>query len=189
MKFRTIAILAGAALGVAAMSGCAVKAPSYAPSITNVSTLKTSGTTPVALGTFSVRSGTAGGSSISLRGHNMRSPVGADYAAYVAEALRADLEMAKRLDPKSTIEITGLLLKNEVDANGMSKGDGEIQAQFIVRRDGQVRFDKVKSGKAEWESSFAGAVAIPRAAQNYPFLVQSLLSSLYADADFVAAIR
>lgn len=119
----------------------------------------------------------------------MKPAAGADYAAYVADALRAELEMAQRLDPKATLEISGLLLKNDLDASGFSKGEAEIQAQFIVRRNGQVQFDKVKSANAEWESSFAGAVAIPRAAQNYPLLVQNLLSTLYADAEFLAAIR
>jgi len=84
---------------------------------------------------------------------------------------------------------TGLLTRNDLDSSGIVKGTGLIEAQFVVRRDGQVKFDKIKSASAEWESSFAGAVAIPKAAQNYPVMVQSLLAALYSDADLQSALR
>jgi hypothetical protein len=34
-----------------------------------------------------------------------------------------------------------------------------------------------------------GNIAIPRAQQNYPVVIQRLLSALYADPDFLAALK
>jgi hypothetical protein len=173
---------------MAVMMGCATKAPPYQPSIDNVTVLKKSATTGASVGAFAVQAGAKGGASLSLRAAEMTPPAGT-YADYLAGALKAELELAQRLNPKATIDISGLLVKNNIDAGGISTNSGEIEAQFIVRRDGAVRFDKVKRASSQWESSFAGAVAIPKAQQQYPLLVQSLLAALYADADFQAATR
>jgi len=182
-------MLAAAAIALVAMTGCAIKAPPYQPSIDNVNVLKRGGATGAAVGTFTVQAGAVGAASISVRASSMEPPNGGTYAAYLAEALKAELDLARRLDPKATIDITGVLLKNDIDAGGFSRNNGEIEVRFVVRRDGQVRFDKTKRGAADWESSFVGAIAIPKAQQQYPVLVQTLLAALYADADFQSAIR
>ncbi|HVK31370.1 MAG TPA: hypothetical protein VM845_02560 [Burkholderiaceae bacterium] len=178
------------ALGaVALLHGCALKAPAYSPSVANVELLKKAGTRTVALGSFTVLSGATGGSSIGLRGSSMTSPVGADYAAYLGEALRQELLLAGRLDPKSDLEIAGTLMKNDIAAAGVSTNSGEIEARFVVRRAGAVRFDAVKRAESSWESSFVGGIAIPKAQQQYPVIVQQLLAKLLADPQFVAALQ
>ncbi len=103
--------------------------------------------------------------------------------------MKAELDLARRLDPNALIEITGALLKNEISADGLARNSGEIEPRFVVRRDGQAKFDKVMRGATEWEGSFLGCIAIPRAQQQYPVLVQRLLQSLYSDAQFQSAIR
>lgn len=103
--------------------------------------------------------------------------------------MKTELDLARRLDPKATVEITGVLLKNDISAGGLARNSAEIEARFVVRRDGQVSFDKVMRGATDWESSFLGSIAIPRAQQQYPVLVQLLLQSLYRDAQFQSAIR
>ena len=70
-----------------------------------------------------------------------------------------------------------------------STGHGDIEARFIVKRGGTVRYDGTKSNHSEWDSSFLGAVAIPKGQQAYPTLVQGLLSNLYSDPAFVAALK
>ena len=40
-----------------------------------------------------------------------------------------------------------------------------------------------------WDSSFMGAVAIPKAQQQYPLIVQKLLTMIWTDADFQAALK
>jgi hypothetical protein len=51
------------------------------------------------------------------------------------------------------------------------------------------KYYKVKSIHDEWDSSFVGAIAIPRATERYPVMVQKLLAALYADAAFTQALK
>lgn len=170
------------------LSGCALQTPSYTPSIDHVETLK-KGAAPVALGAFTVQSGATGATAIGLRGSQMSSSVGSDYAAYLAEALRQELVLAGKLDAKSRIVIGGVLLKNDIAAGGLATNSGEIEARFTVTQDGRERYSRVKHASQSWESSFVGAVAIPKAQQQYPLLVQQLLTELLADAEFIAALK
>jgi hypothetical protein len=183
------AIVGGLAAAVLAMQGCAVKSGSYQPTIDNVELLKRGNGRAVALGSFTVQAGAQGGASISLRGNPMNPAVGSDYAAYLADALKQELVLAGKLDPKSDLVIAGTLLKNDIAAGGLSTNSGEIEARFVVRSAGAVRYDAVKRADASWESSFAGAVAIPKAQQQYPQLVAQLLNKLMADPQFIAALR
>lgn len=173
---------------VMSMAGCALKAPPYEASIANVSTLKRAGQAPVRLGEFNVAANAQGATSIGIRGGSMSSPTGATYAAYLAEALKTELDMAKRLNPASSLEVMGTLLGTDIDA-GMSTGKGYIEARFLVKKDGSVKFDKTKRGEATWESSFVGAIAVPAAQKSYPQVVQNLLADLYADQDFQNALK
>lgn len=182
---RILRLLGAIAIALVA-TGCAMQAPRYQVSLDNMEVLKKSPAS-VSLGAFSVQSGSGG--PISLRGNPMTSPVGADYAAYLADALRQELELAGKLDPKSKIEISGLLLKNDIAAGGISTNSGEVEARIIVKNNGVQRFDKVKRAELSWESSFVGAVAIPKAQQQYPLIVQKLLAMIWSDADFQAALK
>lgn len=170
------------------LAGCAGPAPNYAPSIDNVEAMKKLGGVPVKSVSVNVTPGMQGASSLSLRANSMTSPVGSHYGDYIAAALRQELELAKLFNPQSGVEISGTLLRNNIDAGGFNTNAGQIEARFVLTRNGQVRFDKVKKIEHQWESSFAGAVAIPLAANNYAVMVQKLIGSLVTDADFIKAI-
>jgi hypothetical protein len=188
-QFRRVALFTGIAVS-AFLVGCAGPAPNYAPSIDNVETLKKiQGAPAVKTGTIAVTAAMPGAASLQLRANTMTSPVGKNYGDYIAAALRQELELAKLYNPQSGVEISGTLLKNNIDAGGISTNAGQIEARFVVTANGQVRFDKVKRTERKWDSSFAGAVAIPLAANNYPLMVQSLIAALVTDPDFVKAIR
>jgi hypothetical protein len=188
-QFRRLALFTGIAVS-AFLVGCAGPAPNYAPSIDNVETLKKiEGAPSVKTGTIAVTAGMPGAAALSLRANTMTSPVGKNYGDYIAAALRQELELAKLYNPQSGVEISGTLIKNNIDAGGLSTNAGQIEARFVVKANGQVRFDKVKRIERKWESAFAGAVAIPLAANNYAPMVQSLIASLVTDPDFVKAIR
>jgi hypothetical protein len=187
VTFRTLTGVACAALLVLG-SGCAFKAPPYQPSINNVSLLKRETTQAASVGTFTPPAQVGAGASIGLRGGSMTSPVGNSYADYLAAALQADLALAQRLDGKSKIAISGALLGTDIDV-AIGTATGYVEARFVVTRDGQVRFDKVKRGTHSWESSFAAAVAVPAAQNAYPVIVQNLLSGLFSDADFQSALK
>lgn len=186
---KRVAVIGGLLAAVVALQGCAFPSATYQPSIDNVELLKKGNGRTVALGSFTVQAGATGGTSVSLRGNSMVPAVGSDYAAYLADALKQELVLAGKLDPKSDLEIAGTLMKNDIAAGGFSTNSGEIEARFVVRSGGSVRYDAVKRAEASWESSFAGAIAIPKAQQQYPQLVAQLLNKLMADSQFIAALR
>lgn len=169
--------------------GCAGPAPNYSPSIDNVETLKKSGVEASRVTTFTVPADMPGANSVSIRANSMTSPVGANYGDYIAAALRQELELAKLYNAQSALELSGVLLRNNIDAGGISTNAGQIEVRFIVKQGTQVRFDKIKRVEHQWESSFAGAVAIPLAASNYPLMVQKVIHSLITDPDFVIALK
>lgn len=177
------------ALILVLLTACAGPAPNYSPSIDNVEAIKKSGADSLKTGSIAVAPDLKTAESIALRAHTMVSPVGKNYGDYIAAALRQELEMAKLFSPQATIEISGVLMKNNINAGGMSTNDGEIAVRFVVKRGNEIRFDKLKQVQQQWESSFAGAVAIPLAANNYPVMVQKLIGQLIQDPDFVQAIR
>lgn len=185
---RTAAVLA-TSLALVLTTGCASKAPPYNANIDNVSTLKKSGAAPVGGVSLTVAAGTPGASEIGVRATTLLSSVGSNFADYLADAIKRELELSKLLDPQSPTSITGELLKNELDASGFSIGKGSISARIIVKNGNTVKFDKVKSADITWESSFMGAVAIPKAIESYPELVQKLVTQLVSDPDFPAALR
>ena len=189
MRWRRTALLAAMLVTAALASGCAIQATVYQPSIANVEQLKKLDPPPIKVGAFQVKPGAEGGSSISLRGNPMQSPVGGDYAAYLADALRQELVLAGKFKPDAGIDVRGELLKNDIAAGGFSTNSGEIEARFIVLRGNEERYNNVLRASDSWESSFIGAVAIPKAQQQYPVLVQKLLAALFGDARFQAAIR
>jgi hypothetical protein len=171
------------------LTACAGPAPNYAPSIDNVEALKKSGATPVKTGALAVDPGLKSGAAIGLRANTMVSGIGKHFGDYIEAALRQELELARLYDPQSGVEISGTLMRNDINAGGMSTNDGVIAVRFLVRQGMQTRFDKVKEVRHQWASSFAGAVAIPTAANNYPVMVQMLFAQLIADPEFTAALR
>lgn len=171
------------------MSGCSLMAPNYTASIENVQLLKDGGDFGVKVGKFESVPDRGNANPISLRGSSLASPYDNSFAAYIAEAVKQELSLAGKLKSGTDVEIFGMLLKNDIDASGFSVATGDIQARFVVKQGDNVRYDQLKTLHHEWESSFAGAIAIPRAQQAYPGLVQRLLAVLYADQAFLQALK
>lgn len=183
-RFLTIMLL-----GAAMTSACSMMAPQYSPSIENVQLLKDAGAAPSKVGSFGSSPERVGTGAITLRGSTLLSPYGNSYALYLAEAIKQELILAGKLAADSNKEISGTLLKNDIDVSGMSIASGDIEARFVVRNGESVLYDRIKTTHHEWESSIAGAIAIPRGQQEYPRLVQRLLAALYADQDFLKALK
>lgn len=181
------ALTALAALGIATLTGCAVMAPPYQATVANAEAAKQMPQS-VVVGMFSVQPG-LDATSISLRGNPMKSPVGGDYAAYLAEALRKELTLAGKLDPSARIELGGVLIRNDISAGGISTNNGGMQVRFTVKRDAAVRYERTLDADLSWESSFVGAIAVGKAQENYPRIVQKLIATLLADPAFMAALK
>jgi len=187
MKFLRSAGM-GVALAVM-LTGCAMNAPHYAPSIDNVESIKRIGNFTAKVGQVEAPVTPATPATLSIRGSSMASPNPPSYGAYVAEALKQELSMANKLKTDAGTEISGTLVKNDIDASGFSTGTATISARFVVNKDGKVVFERVKSVDHKWDSSFVGAVAIPNALIGYRDTVQKLLAALYADPDFSNSLK
>ncbi len=175
-------------LAMLGLSACSTPAPPYAVSIPNVQALKSATASGVAVGEVSAQDSAANNDSISIRGNPMVSPQGT-FSKYLQNALIQELTEARLLDPKSSVQITAILVKNDISAAGFITASAEIEAKFSVSNSGKLVFEKLKRATVEWDSNFVGMIAIPRAQQNYPGLVSALLKELYADTDFVNALK
>jgi hypothetical protein len=172
---------------LALAAGCASNAPTYSASLANVEAAgKLRGS--VAVGKFGFAPGMESQlNTVQARASTFTSPVNNSYADYIAKALETELAEAGKLDAASARKLTGTLEKNDLSAGGFNTNDAEIAVHFRLENGGAVRYDKTLTAKHEWESSFMGGIAIPRAIQNYVVTVQKLLKELYDDADFVNA--
>lgn len=170
-------------------SGCSIMAPQYSASIENVQKLKDGGNIAAKVGKFDSSTDQTNANPISLRGMSLLSPYENSYAVYLVEAIKQELALAGKMNLGTDIEISGVLLKNDIDASGFSTATGNIEARFVVKKGEAILYSQVKTIHSEWESSLAGMVAIPRAQQEYPQLVQRLLAALYDDQAFLRALK
>lgn len=170
---------------LAIATGCSTMAPTYQESVDNVKKLQSANAQKVTVGKFT---GKPEVQELSTRSNTFVSPYNSAYSDYIREAVRMEIERAGLLDSSSPTLIEGVLEQNEVDA-GVSTGSQQIRVRFSVRKNAGVVYDKAISVKNEWESSFMGAVALPRARNAYPATVSILLDKLFSDPQFIAAIR
>jgi hypothetical protein len=171
-----------------AITGCTTTAPQYTASMTNVQSLKDAGNFTAKVGGFTSTSQPGNANPISVRGTTVNSPYSSSYSNYIEEAIKQELSIASKFAANSSLEISGVLLKNDIDATGFSTGTTNIEARFIVKYNGNLRYDAVKSINHEFPSSFVGAIAIPRAIQEYSIAVQKLLNTVFEDAAFKKAL-
>lgn len=185
MAIRRLFLLAA----VAWLAGCTTPAPLYQSSFDNTLVLKR-GSGKARVGEFTAAQDQAAvPQKISLRADSMVSPYNDSYADYLREAVRQELRDAGRFDENADLEVTGVLLKNAVDAWDFKVGKAELSARFVVRKGPTVRYDNVVSVEHQWPSAFAAMIAVPTARDNYPIAVQKLIKQLLADPKFVAALK
>lgn len=171
------------------ITGCSTIAPKYNTDFNHISQMRKEKLNPVKVGSVTKDPNEKEDVDLlTIRGGRYKSPNGT-YTAYLEEALKQEIDDARLLNPNSQIEVNAVLLKNTIDAAGFSVGIAEIAARFVVRKAGDVKYEKIKTAQHTWESSFAGAIAIPKAHQNYPIVVQKLIGSLFSDPDFISALR
>jgi hypothetical protein len=187
---RTQLCLAGALLACLFAGGCATKAPGYQTSIENVQTLAGLGPVRAAVGTVKLDEKNAESMSrLSARAMTIEPPYAGGYAEYLAEALRADLGAAGKLDPKAPKSINAVMTTNSLDASGINVGVAEVAARFTVTEGRRVLYDRQLEAKHEWESSFLGGIAVMNALHNYNVTVQKLVGRLFADPAFAKALQ
>lgn len=182
-----------AAVAVGALTGCqSFVAPPYSPDYTALDRLKATRTAQplqkVSLGNFQPTDPNAPVNRISLRAVTMVSPR-VSFAAYLQDALMQDLKEISLYDEQSDLRMAATVLRNEIDIGGFSTGEGRMSVEITLQRGSAMVLRKTYASTTSFESSFAGAVAIPRGQIEYPRLVQSLLAKVYADPEFINNLK
>lgn len=171
------------------LQACSTVAPNYSPAVENVQRIRDAGLQPVRIGKFEADPKAGNNEGITLRGASMVSPVDGKFSAYVEDAMRSEFRTARLLDEKSDTEIGGFLLQNDVSVGSITEGTALMEGRLLVKRKGQPRYEQTKQVKFTFESSFAGAVAIPKGVQSYPELVRRFLEAFYSDQEFLKALK
>ena len=177
------------ALAAVALSGCAtLKLGDHQPALDTLVALRESGIAALSVGEFKLGSGLSPDldKHQSSRGNPIYPPAGSTFSGYLRDSLISDLKAAGKFDPASPWTVQAQLTENNL-STGMSSGELALGANFQVIRSGSVVFEKHILQSDSWDSSFVGAIAIPQAMNHYGQAYNSLLSKLYADADFRAA--
>jgi len=185
---RLVRLLAFGAT-VLALTGCSsLIAPPYSPEYRALDQLKQQPIGKVAVGPVQPTDTAAAVNRISLRASSLVSPKGT-FSRYLEDALIQDLTEISAYDPNSGLRIDATLRRNDIDIGGFSTGTGQMDVDFTISRGATVILKKSYQASTRFDSSFAGAVAIPKGQLEYANLVRSLLSQVYADPDFINALR
>lgn len=171
------------------VTGCSTVAPGYAGSRQNIEAINAIGDFKISVDRFTDAESPDNRKQLSMRGSTATSPYGPTYASYVENAIRQDLSISGHYSDSSKTRISGVLIKNDIDASGFSVGTGICEVEFSLMNNSSVLFTKRITQNHQWESSFAGAVAIPKATNEYPVMVEKLLNKLFNDNDFIKAIK
>jgi hypothetical protein len=186
MAFRLRFVVACTATLLA--TGCAqLMAPPYSADYTSLDGLKASQPEKTSVAVFQPTDPNHAVNNLNLRGAQFKSPSGS-FAKYLEDALIDDLKEISVYDAGARTRIGAVIQRNEMAIGGIHTGEGFMDVELTVTRAGTERLRKTYQARTSFESSFAGAVAIPKGQIEYPSLVRTLLRNVYTDPAFVAAI-
>jgi hypothetical protein len=188
MKIETATIIC-LLVGLSLLSGCAsLTTPTYSPHYETIDLLKKRDIEKMSVGEVQPHDPSAPVNQITLRGTPLSSSNGT-FASYLENALRSDLKEMRLYDPTSTMRVDATILKNDIDISGFGTGYGVMEVKLAINKKGILAFEKVYLANTQFESSFAGAVAIPKGQNEYPNLVRALLQKVYSDPTFIEAVK
>lgn len=166
-------------------AGCAsFKAPAYSPDYTVLDSLKNKQLISVSVAPVEPQEPEAKVNTISLRAASLSAEQGT-FSAYLEQSMIQDLTSMGIYQPDSNVRIKATIVENDLDISSFSKGYGKMVVDLEIHKSTVLAFTRQYIGETEFESSFAGAVAIPKAQSEYPYLVRQLLKQVYSDPDFI----
>lgn len=178
-----------AAVLISTLSGCvSLLAPNYSPDYEAIDKLKKLNLQKISLGEFQPRDPNAAVNKISLRGASLKAQEGA-FSIYLENAIQSDLKEIGILDSSSNTKLDATLLKNDIDISGLIKGSGIMEVKLTISKNGKQTFDKTYSTTTNFDSSFAGAIAVGIGQKEYPSLVRAFLKEIYNDPEFTRAVQ
>lgn len=171
------------------LPGCATfQPPSYSPDYETLDNLKKLNLAKLSVESFRPKDPKAAVNNISLRGGSMKAVEGA-FSTYIENAIRSDMKEVGIFDPAANLKLDATVIKNDIDISGISKGSGTLAVKLLITKNGTTTLNKEYSTTTQFESSFAGAVAIGIGQREYPNLVRSFLKNVYNDPEFLNAIK
>jgi hypothetical protein len=166
-------------------AGCAsFKAPVYSPDYQVLDSLKNKPLVSVSVAPVEPKDPEAKVNKISLRAASLSTEQGT-FSAYFEQSMIQDLTEMGIYQPSSNVQIKATLIENDIDISSFSKGYGKMVVDLEIHKSSVLTFSKQYTGLTQFESSFAGAVAIPKAQSEYPYLVRELLKQIYSDPEFI----
>lgn len=172
------------------MMGCvAITVPPPSASADTLIMLRMAKLQPVSVGKFGVSANADPRIDISLSGLRGSSihPTHGGFSQQLREVIITELQAAGLYDTNADIEIKAELTDNRVNA-AISEGSGTLAANFIVLDAGNKIYEKHLSYESKWDSSFIGAIAIPKAMDEYLALYQKLAAKFFSDPDLKTAL-
>ena len=170
------------------ITGCSFKGHEYKGDLNIVNDLNDRNLAQVDVVKVS-NSGIKNANSLALRAVSMTSPYGDSFSDYISTSLKNQLSLNDLYDSKSNIRIDTKLLKNEVDIWGFSTASYDLSAQFLIRKDKTLLYDKVIQVRHEFPSHFVGQIAIENGMANYPIAVKKLISKFLSDEDALKVLE
>ncbi|MGX9720213.1 hypothetical protein [Stenotrophomonas acidaminiphila] len=174
-------------MGLMATACVSTPVPKYQPSVEN-SSLILQARPVMDVGAFTASDGVQN-RKLSMRGSSLQGGSDGTYATYLRDALIAELQISGGYVPGHDLRMDGQLVRNALNVAGVKTGSAEVGARFVLRRQGQIVYDKTLQSRHEWKSSFIGAIAIQAGIDNYGTTVQKLIGQLLADPEFIAATK
>lgn len=171
--------------------GCAsVKLPPPTAKADTVQALRFANLSSASVGEFRLASGKdtnmdteLGG----LRGSTLTAASGS-FSQQLKDEVTAALKAAALYDEQSPFRIEGRLTDSMVDA-AIETGSARLAARFIVNRGNRQVYNRELSVESSWPSSFTGAVALPKAINEYGALYKKLTDKLFTDKKFKSALK
>ena len=169
-------------------TGCAqLVAPPYSADYEALDRLRKAPLGTVAVATVQPTDPDHAVNNLGLRGARLVSASGT-FSKYLQDALVADLKEMSVFDPAARTRLDAAILSNEIAIGSITTGTGAMEVELTVTRDGARRLQKKYTARTSFESSFAGAVAVPKGQAEYPVLVRALLRQIYTDPEFASSI-
>ena len=122
-----------------------------------------------------------------LRGSTLTAASGS-FSQHLKDEIVTALKAADLYDEQSPIRIEGRLTESMVDA-AIKTGSARLAARFIINRGSRRVYNRELSVESSWPSAFAGAVALPKAVNEYGALYKKLTDKLFSDKKFQTALK
>ena len=170
--------------------GCTVTGVTYEAQSYNVREIENSLQKSIAVGEFTRSASEKVVDPWVFRGASkIVSPVGDGHHDLIAKGIEDELMLARRLDKKSSLVLTGDLTEHLVDASSMTTGEGVVGMTFTLRDSGKVVYLKPKRIVDKWDSAFMGVTASNNAMRAHLKMIERLIGSLFQDREFIGAVN